>query len=57
MSCELQIKIAIDSKVVLKYFLHSDPLKQLSQGVIKQPNPYLYQVQGDNAFPASLHGS
>lgn len=56
MSCKLQIKIAIDSEVVLKYFLHSDPLKQLSQSGTKQPKSSLYQVQGDNAFPVSLHG-
>lgn len=55
-SCKLQIKIAIDSKVVLKYFLHSVPLKQLSQSGTKQPNGVFYQVQGDNAFPVSLHG-
>lgn len=56
MSCKLQIKIAIDSEVVLQYFLHSDPLKQLSQSGTKQSKSYLYRVQGDNAFPVSCRG-
>lgn len=48
--------MAIDSEVVLKYFLTSDPLKQLSGIVTKKSNLDSNRVWEDPAFSLYLCG-